>query len=648
MHRALGCLLLLLPAGCASSAEWIPVDPTRLPTRDQHPNADAVILEHTRKVRFHLVDGAPVADTTVHTQVLVLTEEGRGWGDLQAHYSGSFSEIIEAEARCIRPDGEVEVFDRSQMADVLVSSFALYADDRVLLKSHPTVPVGSVLEYRYTERHYDPKIFQFGQRFAWSIPVRRSALIVESPADWEIEYVTTEYWQPRSFEPEVEEAEGIRRFVWRAEDIPALGSERYAPESFHRALRVATRLESWTVRGERVRSFEDIRDFSRFVYRLQEGTADPTPEIEQTVARILDGAPEDPKERARRLYEWVQSNIRYVAIEVGMGGWKPYSAKEVFETKYGDCKDKATLLKSMLRVAGIESHLASLYSHSGFPRTFVLPTFGNTNHAILVVDLPNGERVIADPTERTVPFGALPLRDQEAELLMITKEGAEPIVTPATGAEQHTKQVELTLSIDGSGNASGTYRIVTRGDFAWNLKRAMMEASKNDQKNRARDWLLLEKGSVDRIAFDLGSTEKSDEMVVTAEGDVEVPQLVSSSKKLRVLRLNELVATPGASFRERERKSPVVFRKRERRDLTVTLAAPDGARWATLPEPVQLESPFGSFSLEYEETEEGRLQVRSSFVRSERIVPAERYAELKSFLDGVKAATSRGIVIKEK
>lgn len=648
MACARDALLPLLLAGCASSSGWSPLDRTQLPSRADQPNADAVILEFSRKVRFHLVDGAPVADTTVHSQVLVLTEDGRSWGALRAPYSGSFSEIVDAAARCIRPDGEVEVFDRSEMVDVMSSSYALYQDDRILVKDHPTAPVGSVLEYRYTERHFNPKIFQFGQWFAWTVPAKRTELVVEIPMDWEIDYVTTEYWEPRRFEPQVQEEAGLRRYIWRVEDTPALAEERLAPGRFHRALRVTTRLKSWRIDGERVESFADIRDFSRFLHRLQKGTADPTPEIEKTVARVLEGTADDPREKARRLYEWVQSNVRYVAIEVGMGGWKPYSAGEVFETKYGDCKDKATLLKSMLSVAGIQSHLASLYSHRGFPRKFVLPTFGNTNHAILVVDLPGGERIIADPTERTVPFGAIPLRDQEAELLMITEEGAEPFVTPATGPDQHTKRVDLSLSIDGSGNASGTYRMVTTGDFAWNLKRALMEASKKDRKNRARDWLLLEKGSVDSIDFDLGSTEKSEDMIVTAEGDLVVPQVVSSSGKLRVLRLNEVVATPGGSLREQQRTSPVVFRKRERRDLVVTFSAPEGSRWAAIPEPVSLESPFGTFSLDYEETQEGQLEVRSSFVRSERIIPVEQYSELKSFLDGVRAASARGIVIKEK
>jgi hypothetical protein len=394
-------------------------------------------------------------------------------------------------------------------------------------------------------------------------------------------------------------------------------------------------------------SFASMREFSKWMHELQRGTADPTPEIQQVVGEVLRDAPQDPKEKARRLYEWVQENIRYVAVEVGMGGWRPHSAKEVFETKYGDCKDKATLLKSFLGVAGIESHLASLFSHDGYPRKFLLPVFGNANHAILVIDLPNGERIIVDPTERTVPFGALPLRDQEAELLMIRPDGADPIVTPSTDARFNTKQIAMSLSIDDKGDASGTYDLITKGDFAWGLKYDMLAKSDGQQKDTARGWLWLQKGNVGSINYDRGASIDPEKMEVSAKGAVTVPQLVSSSAAARVLRLNELVATPGDAFRDEERTSPVVFRRRERRELSLSIAIPNGSRWSSLPQPVRVESPFGWYSLEYR-LEGDKLAVTSVYEQNQRIVPVERYTELRKFFDEILAAASRGVVIKAK
>jgi hypothetical protein len=504
-----------------------------------------------------------------------------------------------------------------------------------------------VIEYQYTQRHFDPKLFQFAHSFGSYAPIERSEFVVEMPSDWEIEHVVTRYWQKVEMPPEIEDDGSTKRYSWRQQSLPAFKQEDYAPDRWNRGTIVSTRLLSWMNGGVRESSFASMREFSKWMHELQQGTAEATPEIRQTVAGVLRDAPDDPREKARRLYEWVQENIRYVAVEVGMGGWKPHSAKEIFETKYGDCKDKATLLKTFLDVAGIDSHLASLYSHDGYPRKFLLPTFGNSNHAILVIDLPNGERIIADPTERTVPFGALPLRDQEAELLMIRADGAEPIVTPGTDARFNTKQITLALSIDDKGDAAGTYDLITKGDFAWALKYDMMAKSEGQQRETARGWLWLVKGTVESIRYDRGVSIDHEKMQVSVKGALQVPQLVASSANARVLRLNELVATPGDAFRDEDRTAPVVFRRRERRELSLSIQIPASSRWSSLPDPVKVESPFGWYTLEYRQEGEA-LRVESVYQQNERIVPVERYGELRRFFEEILAAASRGIVIKSK
>src|SRR5262249_33757412 len=143
-------------------------------------------------------------------------------------------------------------------------------------------------------------------------------------------------------------------------------------------------------------------------------------------------AADDERARAAKLYAWVRDHVRYCAIEIGMGGFVPHAAGEVHKARYGDCKDKATLLHTMLDVAGIKSRTV-LVAAGSWPRRFRLPALGgNFNHMIVVVDLKDGPPVFADPTARTAAFGELPEEDEDRMLLPVSEPGSS--LTEATAS----------------------------------------------------------------------------------------------------------------------------------------------------------------------------------------------------------------------
>jgi transglutaminase-like putative cysteine protease len=129
-----------------------------------------------------------------------------------------------------------------------------------------------------------------------------------------------------------------------------------------------------------------------------------------------------PLGKMNRLAQFVQHDIRYVAIELGIGGWQPHAAPEVFSHRYGDCKDKATLLSSMLREIGIDSYHVSINTERGSVTPDV-PAHLAFNHVILAIKLPDGlddptlvatlrdpklgKILFFDPTDELTPFGQI-------------------------------------------------------------------------------------------------------------------------------------------------------------------------------------------------------------------------------------------------
>src|SRR5438445_2422963 len=145
-------------------------------------------------------------------------------------------------------------------------------------------------------------------------------------------------------------------------------------------------------------------------------------EIKQKVASLTESA-SSPLAKMKALAQFAQHDVRYVAIELGIGGWQPHPAADVFNHRYGDCKDKATLMSSMLSAIGVESYYVVINTERGSV-TADTPAHNAFDHAIIAIKLPDGVNdpsllaiqehpklgrlLFFDPTSELTPFGHIP------------------------------------------------------------------------------------------------------------------------------------------------------------------------------------------------------------------------------------------------
>ena len=188
----------------------------------------------------------------------------------------------------------------------------------------------------------------------------------------------------------------------------------------------------------------------------------------EKVTELTSGV-SDPVQKMRALTEYVQRNIRYFAIEIGIGGWQPHPAADVFAHQFGDCKDKATLLSTMLHEIGIESYYMAVDDRRGV----IHPDYPSIHmdHMILAIRLPDavpdaglyavvndpklGRLLIFDPTNEHVPLGYLPWYLQFSYGLLMAPDGghliALPLLPPATNRLLRTAKFDLSPDGDLSG-----------------------------------------------------------------------------------------------------------------------------------------------------------------------------------------------------
>ena len=116
--------------------------------------------------------------------------------------------------------------------------------------------------------------------------------------------------------------------------------------------------------GKAANGFAAWNDMGRWYFNLVGERVDASPEIKEEVAKLTASA-NTPLQKMQAIAQFVQRDIRYVAIELGIGGLQPHPAPEVFSHRFGDCKDKATLMRSMLQEIGVPSYHVVINSQRG-------------------------------------------------------------------------------------------------------------------------------------------------------------------------------------------------------------------------------------------------------------------------------------------
>jgi transglutaminase-like putative cysteine protease len=458
--RALAVLLFAGAAGAASAPDWVRAAMAR-PVPAQPPRTAAVVLSDTTTLTF-----ATSGDVTTQRRrvVKILTPAGREYAYGYAIFDDN-TKLRTLRAWSVEPSGEVHAVRERDAVETSAASFELFTDAKMKFLDIPS-EVGSVVAYEYEtrERPYEPVTLW---RFQESIPVLRARLEARVPAGWQ----HTAKWMQY---PSVEPAAGP---AWELTDVPAIPDEPRMPEGATVAGRMGVH---WNAQ----RSWNDV---ATWYHGLAASRLAPTPAL-QAKTRELTGGAADP---IRPLARFAQRDVRYVAVEIGIGGYQPHAAGEVFANRFGDCKDKATLLRAMLKEIGVESHYVLVHTTRGM----VEPSFATVhafNHVISAIQLPRerakgldaviehprlGPLLLFDPTSTTTPLGQLPPYLQASRGLLVTPSGGELIELPSHAAESSALRRTAKLQLDASGTLRGSVEEVRTGAIAASMRAQLQPLS---------------------------------------------------------------------------------------------------------------------------------------------------------------------------
>lgn len=647
---AAAVVLWLSPRVLADNApDWL-----RAAAQDKLPEypKDTIAVVLLDDAQTTIKDNGDIETRTRRAYKLLRPEARKDYDSAVARFAND-TKITYFKAWTITPDGHEFEVKEKDAAEVSLTSFELYSDQRAKILRFPEPNPGSVVGYELVQKQR-PYHLDDEWEFQETIPIRRSRFSIQLPAGWEY---STLFENHAEIKPQ---ENGSNQSVWEITDSPAIEVEPDMPawNSVAGGMLVKYFPRNPAMRAKTSGSWKEIGSWYNSLTATSRAA---TPQIQQKVAELTAGMT-DPLAKMKALADYTQQKIRYAAIEIGIGGQQPHPAGQVFAHQYGDCKDKATLLGSMLHEIGIESYYVLINTERGT----TAPGFPSDrfNHVITAIRLPDsvpdttlyavvkhpklGRILFFDPTDEYVPLGYLPWQEQDNYGLMVTPDGGElmslPLLAPATNRLLRTAKFDLSAA----GDLSGEISEVRWGGPAEVSREQYLEIPPAQRAKVIEEFVGTFLNNFTMTNATLGNLEKYDD-TLTIDYKFVAQGYAKSAGSLLIVR-PRVVGSKESNLlsllsAKKPRQYAIEFDEATRQDDIFDINLPAGYVVDELPKPVDAECEYASYKSDVQVTGT-TLHYKRTYVVKDVMVPTMKLNDVRDFFRQVAADERSSAVLK--
>jgi hypothetical protein len=593
----------------------------------------AHVVKRFEEIVFKVKD-IDAASYTVHQVFTVLDEDGRGV--LTFHeYTNKLRSIDDVEIRVYDASGKNINKFRKKDLNKFAAQDGLVTDGmfHYLEIGAPSYPV--TVEFKYTIDYTGTLRYPSYNIQDSEESVENSSYTAIVPADLDLRYME----QKIDLKPSVSSEEKNKIYKWVVKNLPAyndedgtVGAQFYYPS----IILAPNKFRHFNTYGE----MTTWKEFGQWGYNLLNGLDELPIERKSFFVSMVKDAATD-REKVALIYKYLQQNFRYVSIQLGIGGVKPFPASFTDEKKYGDCKGLSFYMLAALKSVGIKSYCALInaeYNQEPVPASFPCDRF---NHVILCVPQAK-DSIWLECTSKTADFDVLGKFTENRNALLLTENGGVLVATPSSKAGNNimSSTTNIKLNEDGSGTTATNFS--TTGDFK-EILNVMVTAKKDDQKRMIIKYL----GFKQPDEFSIVKKDQKDVLDVDIDLSIEkIPQFSAGSKMFLNPRVYNLwrYALPKSEGRKQDYyfESPFV-----RIDTTVYLL-PENYVAESIPAAGVLRCEYGTYTSNYSyEKDKHHLVSVARLELFQNRIPSEKYAEVKKFFDGVASDESHKLVIKK-
>jgi len=440
-------------------------------------------------------------------------------------------------------------------------------------------------------------------------------------------------------QPEITQEVNATVYKWGVKNFEPPGDEEGASEGQGRYPHITFAVDRFSYYGLEG-DLSSWKTFGSWIANLYNGLDNLPPDRQQFFVDLVKDAA-DNKEKVSRIYHYLQENFRYVSIQLGIGGLKPFPADFTDKKKYGDCKGLSNYMKAALKSVGIKSYVAII--NAEYDKEPVDPDFPENafNHVILCVPDQN-DSVWLECTSSSNEFNELGTFTENRYALLITDAGGVLVPTPKSLSSSNTLFTTTTVSISDDLSAFTETVFNAKGECR-DLMNAILKANRDEQKRMAVLYLGFKQP--DDFEF---SGEKSGAGSVTKlrMALAKVPEFSTGDKLFVSPRLYKIWAS--VLPRADNRKLDFYFRFPFEKTDTTVLKLPVGAKTDALPKENEMSCKYALFKSRYwyNESNNSVYSVCTLVLRQHRI-PAADYPSVKKFFDDLMQYDAEKIVIRK-
>ena len=410
----------------------------------------------------------------------------------------------------------------------------------------------------------------------------------------------------------------------------------------------------------RKHEFANWEDMGHWYSNLISAQMDASEPIKQEVATLTAGKASQ-LQKMRAIASFLQHDIRYVEIQLGIGGFQPHAAPDVFAHRYGDCKDKATLMHTMLREIGVESYIVVINVERGSvgPDT---PAHQAFNHAIIAIKLPDdvndpsliatakhprlGRALFFDPTDEVTPFGKIKGHLQANYGLLVTPDGGELVQLPQQASSLNSIQRVGKLTLDPKGTLSGDVQEMLVGDRAWQERwRLRTVTNSKDRIKPIEDLLGGSLANFQIVKAAMSNLDQTDQPFGFSYS-FQSAAYAKQAGNLLLVRPRVLgVKAWGILETKEPRKFPVEFEGPSRDTDNFDITLPSGYVVDELPPPMDVDYSFASYHSKIE-AKGNTLHYERNMEIKELSVPVDKLDQLRKFYRMVVSDERNTAVLK--
>lgn len=598
--------------------------------------AKSVVREYHREYR---VKSPRESTLSVRKVVTILADEHGQENQLVVSYDNN-TKITHFEATLFDALGyKVRNAKKSEIEDAsAITSGQFYTDSRVKTTTltHLSYPYTVVFEYEL-------KMVDFGAISApdW-MPQHYHQSVEKSSFTAYIPQGNTLNYRANMLPDPVTSTDGGDQVLkWEVENLPARTWEPEAPPSSQNLPYLHTSLEDFAI-GKIKMTNRDWQSFGKQMLQLHEGIRDLPPALAKIVAETTKNLVSD-RDKINALYRLLQDRTRYVGVQLGVGGWQPFSAEYVEENRFGDCKALSNYMGAMLSAVDIESYPVLVYSGEK-PFLAVEPDFTATafNHMILYVP---SEDMYLECTSSVAPTGYLGGGTQDRNVLWLTPEGGKLVRTPALkpGENGHIRATNVEVLPAGDANFS------LRAGFFGTAQELWRQLVYYEPKAEEQlDYLHKQGVLPDVHGKEFNLSVSNDEPQVTLSYDSTIPGYVRKLGKRMFVPLNKYARYEEVPKKIEDRQYPIVRTNASFMVDTINVLLPADLEIESLGEPViDYKHAAGEYHAEVI-TAPGKITLIRTLKLLPVELPAEEYEAYRAFFVDVSKAEKRQVVLKKK